>query len=241
MPSRSRQKAARMQTQGQRSAILPEHMQPAPRTIPALPCVSLDETLEFWSALGFDITYRQKAPSPYGVVARDGYELHLYGLKGLDPGTAFTTCLVLVPEVEELHAEFSASLRTALGRSPAKGLPRISRMRPGQSRFTLTDPNGTSVIYIKYGPEDEAKAQAYTDPDLTPLQSAIKMAERLRDYHLHDHSAAKALDNALKRADDEAPQDRETALLMRAELARAMDDEELAERLESTVREMRGE
>ena len=216
-------------------------MQPLPRTIPALPCVSVDDTMEFWSALGFEVTYRQKAPYAYGVVARDGYELHLYGLKGLDPTTAFTTCLVVVPEVEELHAAFSASLRDHLGRSPVKGLPRISRMRPGQTRFTLTDPNGTSAIFIKHGPEDEAEAHAYEDPGLTPLQRAIKLAQRLRDYRLDDDAAAKALDVALRRAgDDEAREDRATALEARAELARAMEDVSLAERLEAEARGLRG-
>lgn len=198
-----------------------------------MPCVSLDETLVFWEALGFTVTYRQKAPNPYGVVARDGYELHLFGLKGLDPAANFTTCLVMVPSVEELHAEFSDALRRALGRSPAKGLPRISRMRPGQTRFTLTDPNGTSVIFIKHGPQDEEAAQAYMDPTLTPLQRAIKVAERLRDYRLDDQGAAKALDMALTRAEGEAPEVRAAALEARAELARSLEDEALAVRLEA--------
>jgi hypothetical protein len=206
--------------------------QRAPKTIPALPCVSIDDTLEFWSALGFAITYRQKAPNPYGVVARDGYELHFFGMKGLDPAQAFSTCFVKVADVEILHAQFAESLARILGRSPARGLPRISRMRPGQSRFTLTDPNGTSVIYIKYGPEDERNAHAYEDPTLTPLQRAIKLADRLRDFHLDDHSAAKALDVALARAGVESPRDRAEALTARAELARALDDPALAGRLE---------
>ena len=209
------------------------------KSIPALPCVSLEETLALWTALGFEVTYRQKAPNPYGVVARDGCELHIFGLKGLDPSAAFTTCLVLVSEVEGLHAEFSANLRRALGRATSKGLPRISRMRPGQTRCTLTDPNGTSVIFIRLGPEDAEKAQAYTDPDLTPLQRAIALAERLRDYRLDDAAAAKALDNALRRAAGESPHDRATALEARAELARAMDDDALAERLEAEARALR--
>ena len=214
-------------------------MQPASKTIPALPCVSMDETLEFWEGLGFEITYRQKAPNAYGVVARDGYELHLFGLKDLVPAENFSTCLVMVPEVEGLHAELSAAMRRALGRSPARGLPRISRFRPGQTRFTITDPNGSSVIYIKYGPEDEEKAQAYRDSNLTPLQRAVKLAERLSEYHLDDHSAAKALDNALKRTAGEATQDVLDALEARAELARAMDDVELAEKVESEALELR--
>jgi len=205
----------------------------APKTIPALPCVSIDETLEFWSGLGFAITYRQKAPNPYGVVKRDGYELHFFGLKGLDPTSAFSTCFVMVPDVETVHAEFAARLTKTLGRSPAKGLPRISRMRPGQTRFTVTDPNGSSVTFIKYGPEDEKNAHAYEDPTLTPLQKAIKAAERLRDYHLDDRMAAKALDVALSRPGTESRRDRAAALTARAELARALDDPAYAERLEA--------
>lgn len=208
-------------------------MHPAPRAIPALPCVSLDDTLAFWTALGFVVTYRQKAPHAYGVVARDGYDLHFFGLKGLDPAAGFSTCLVLMPEVEALHAEFLESLRKALGRSPTKGFPRISRMRPGQTRFTLTDPNGNSVIFIKYGVEDSDEAEAYKDPSLTPLQRAIKLADRLRDFRGDDGAAAKALDVALARPGDEAPADRARALTARAELARALDDPALAERLEA--------
>jgi len=205
----------------------------APKTIPALPCVSIDETLAFWSGLGFAVTYRQKAPNPYGVITRDGYELHFFGLKGLDPASAFSTCSVMVPDVEAMHAEFAASLTSTLGRSPARGLPRISRMRPGQTRFTITDPNGSSVTFIKYGPEDETNAHAYEDPTLTPLQKAIKAAERLRDYHLDDRMAAKALDVALSRPGTESRRDRAAALTARADLARALDDTALAERLEA--------
>ncbi|MES2640715.1 MAG: hypothetical protein V4850_14565 [Myxococcota bacterium] len=215
-------------------------MHSAPKTIPALPCVSLDDTLALWVALGFVVTYRQKAPSAYGVVARDGYELHFFGMKGLDPAAAFSTCLVMMPEVENLHAEFAERLRQALGRSPAKGLPRISRMRPGQSRFTLTDPNGNSVIFIKYGAQDEEDAQAYKDPSLTPLQRAIRLAARLRDFHNDDLAAAKALDTALARVGDESPLDRAEALSARAELARALEDVPLAERLESEAAVCRG-
>lgn len=213
----------------------------APKTIPALPCVSIDDTLAFWQGLGFAITYRQKAPNPYGVVKLDGYELHFFGLKGLDPNAAFSTCFVIVPDVETVHAEFSERMAAFLGRSPAKGLPRLSRMKPGQTRFTVTDPNGSSVTFIKYGPEDEKNAHAYEDPTLTPLQKSIKAAERLRDYHLDDQMAAKALDVALGRQGAESPRDLATALEMRAELARALDDVETAVRLEAQAAAHRSE
>jgi len=72
-------------------------------TIPLLPCVSLDETLDFYRALGFEMTYQQARPNPYAVVRRGGFELHFFGLKGLEPASAYSTCLVAVPEVEPLH------------------------------------------------------------------------------------------------------------------------------------------
>src|SRR5262249_7321426 len=53
------------------------------RTIPALPCISLTEALDFYGLLGFEVTYQQKSPNPYGVIRRGGCELHLFGLKGL--------------------------------------------------------------------------------------------------------------------------------------------------------------
>ena len=70
---------------------------PAPKTIPALPCVSLDDALAFWTAIGFTVTYIQRAPNPYGVVARDGYELHLFGLKGIKPDEIVRRLGELIP------------------------------------------------------------------------------------------------------------------------------------------------
>lgn len=194
-------------------------------TIPLLPCVSLEETLPFWQILGFEVTTQQKSPSLYAVIRRGGYELHFFGLKGLKPAENFTTCLVIVPEVEQLHQTFAGNLREALGKTPGAGLPRISRMRPGQSRFTVTDPAGNSVIFIKQGPEDEEAAEAYKQSDQTPLQRALNTAARLRDYKNDDAAAAKVLDNALARHPDAPLAERAQVLAARLELAEAMGEE----------------
>lgn len=199
-------------------------------TIPALPCVSLDESLAFWRAVGYEVTYTQKAPNPYAVIHYDDYELHLFGLKQLKPEDNFTTCLVLVTEVEQLHATFAERLKVALGRVPGRGFPRISRMRPGQTRFTLTDVAGNSIIYIKRGEEDEAAAEEYKQAGLNPLQRALAVAARLRDFKNDDKAAAKALDAALARHDEPAL-DYARVLLARAELAEALDEPERAREL----------
>ncbi len=193
-------------------------------TIPCLPCVSLEETLPFYEMLGFEVTYRQKAPNVYGVVRRGDCELHFFGLKGLEPKDSFSACLVLVSDVEGLHQTFADAMRRVLGKVPVAGFPRISRMKPGQTRFTVTDPAGNSVIFIKRGAEDQAASEEYKNPGQTRLQRAISLAARLRDYKGDDAAAAKVLDTALEHPDPADPFDRARALAARAELAVAMGD-----------------
>ena len=36
-------------------------------TIPLLPCVSWDDTLEFWQMLGFEVALKQRSPNAYAV------------------------------------------------------------------------------------------------------------------------------------------------------------------------------
>lgn len=207
-------------------------------TIPALPCVSLEESLAFWQAVGFTVAYKQRAPNPYAVIRSDDYELHLFGLKELKPENNFSTCLVIVPEVEQLHGIFVTQLRTLLGKIPIKGFPRISRMRPGQTRFTLTDVAGNSIIYIKRGVEDAAAAEEYKQPGQTPLQQALNTAARLRDFHTDDAAAAKVLDLALKRHAPVASLEYARVLAARIELAIALDDRERAVQLQSRLAQL---
>lgn len=196
-----------------------------PTTIPLLPCGPFEETLAFWQALGFDLTYKQKVPNAYGSLRHaDGYEIHCFGMKDLQPKNNYGMCLVMVPEVETLHVVFSARLKEYLGGKSERNFPRISRMKPGQTRFTIRDVAGNSVIYIKMGPEDAAAAQAYLQPGLTPLQRALALAARLRDFHNEDAEAAKALDRALRyyKSEREKPEDYRRVLEARIELAEAL-------------------
>ncbi len=193
-------------------------------TIPVLPCVSLDETLDFYGLLGFQRTYRQTTPNPYAVVEHDGAQLHFAGVKGLKPTEAYTTCLVIVPEVERLHQTFAEALRSVFGKLPISGLPRISRMRKGQSRFTVVDPAGNSVIFIRRdAPDDYDEGQK--PQSSSRLGKALRAAARLRDFKGDDLAAAKVLDVALARDESGLPIERARALAARAELAIALGDE----------------
>lgn len=209
-------------------------------TIPLLPCVSLAETLDFYRALGFEVTYQQTSPNPYAVVRRTDFELHFFGLKALEPSTAFSTCLVVMPEVETLHAAFAEALRRTLGRLPVSGIPRLTRMKPGQGRFTLVDLSGNSLIFVrrqKAGAEEPYDAPPGAEPQ-SRLQKALAAAARLRDFKTDDVAAAKVLDVALARNEPAAPVDRARALAARAELAVALGDDERARALHAELRQL---
>jgi hypothetical protein len=192
-------------------------------TVPIFFAASLDETLDFWEALGYEKTYYQKSPYGYAVMSRGEYGLHFIQQKEEYP----VGCLVMVTDVETVHQNFSQALKGKVGRVPNKGLPRITRIRPGQTRFTVTDPSGNWVTFIKFGDEDEEmKVNSEQRGDQSPMEFAISRATRFRDSKLDLSGAAKILDVALERHSDEAKILIAGALLLRAEIA--LDVEETA-------------
>ncbi|WP_437949242.1 hypothetical protein WME98_53235 [Sorangium sp. So ce296] len=205
-------------------------------TIPVLPCASMPETLAFYGALGFEVTHQQTTPNVYAATRRGDVHLHFMGLKRLDPRESYSTCLVLVPEVERLHETFSEGLRRAYGKVPVAGFPRISRMKKGQSRFTVVDVAGNSVIFIRRdAPDDDDEAGSRSS---SRLGRALGAAARLRDFKNDDAAAAKVLDVALARTEDaDAPLERARALAARLELAVALGEEARARALRAELDE----
>lgn len=90
------------------------------------------------------MTFQQTWPYVYAAVSRSGAVLHFYSGFKMDLRKAFSTCLVMV----EPHRAFVVGLKHALGRLPTEGLPRVTRLRKGQSRFAVFDPAGNSIIFI---------------------------------------------------------------------------------------------
>lgn len=204
-------------------------------TIPMLPCISLDETMAFYRVLGFEVTHQQTRPNPYAVVRRGGVELHFFGIKGLEPENAYSSCLVLVPEVEQLHAVFAGALREAYGKLPVAGFPRLARMKKGQSRFHVVDPAGNWLRFIKQNqPDVDHEAAEVAEVGHEPrskLAQVLDTVTLLRDFKGDDAAAAKVLDAALRRKEPAPPIDRARALAARAELAVVLGEQERAEAL----------
>ena len=193
-------------------------------TIPCLPCVSMAESLDFYRALLFEVTYQQKAPNEYAVVRQGGCEIHLFGLKGLKAENGYSTCCVIVSEVEPVHRAFSDALRQKYRKLPIAGYPRITRFKAGQTRFTVTDPSGNSIIFAKRTAHEGDSGSSRAA--LTGLPKAIDTAAKLRDESGDDESAAKVLDVALDRYRGAPALDRARALAARAELAVALGETE---------------
>ena len=209
-------------------------------TIPVLPCVDPDATVAFWTALGFTVTYDQRRPYLYLAFERGGAHLHFGNApKGLDPTQEQSGgALILVDDAEPYHRAFTSGLREAQGRVPAKGVPRITRFRPGQSRFTVVDPNGNSVIVIR---RDEEDVEYGGSTKLTGLAKVLDNVRILRDFKTDDVTAAKALDVGLRRHSATATvEDLVRAYRDRIELAEILDQPDVAEecrrRLEDLTR-----
>lgn len=205
-------------------------------TIPLFPCGSLDETLAFYQALSFEVTYKQDEPYPYGAVRLGEVELHFSRLTMYGPKTAFGSCLVFVPEVGLYHRRFAEALRLSYGKIPTAGLPRLTRLRPGQTRFKLFDPAGNLLIYINRDEPDTG--YGWSEEDLSELSQALENAVFLRDTYANDKSAAKVLDVALARYEMADPVDRARALAARAELAVAMGETERAQALRLELQQL---
>ncbi|MCF6404099.1 hypothetical protein L3C95_14490 [Chitinophaga filiformis] len=209
------------------------------RTIPILPSVSIVETLDFWAMLGYTITYKQTRPYQYGVVERGGYALHFGYIKGMDKHTnSYTGCLVIVKDAAAVYKEFADRFRQHTGKVPHTGIPRISRMKPGATRFTLTDVSGNSVIFVSNSEQDQEVWEEADDQDQSRMMKAWAVARRFRDYKNDDVMAAQTLDVALKHRDGASPLEVAEVLLMRMELAEAIGDEKRAAECRSVLQQL---
>jgi hypothetical protein len=122
---------------------------------------------------------------------------------------------------------FADALRERYGKVPTAGLPRITRIRQGQTRFHVFDPAGNVLLYIDRD-EPEMDCSWYKTKQ-SRLAAAIANAAFLRDTYTNDKAAALVLDKALARKEAFDPIDHARALAARAELAVAMGDAERAQ------------
>jgi len=160
------------------------------RTVPLLPCASIDEIEDFYTALGFDRTYRQLRPNPHVVMERDDIGLHFFGMPDFVPANSYGSCLVVVPDISALHSAFATGLRARYGKLPIAGIPRITRPRArknaeGVTGFSVVDPGGNWIRFYAQSagsthPEEET-AQPTSAETQSKLADAVANAVVLGD------------------------------------------------------------
>ncbi|BCJ48223.1 hypothetical protein GCM10010168_25830 [Actinoplanes ianthinogenes] len=196
-------------------------------TVPLLPCTDPDQTLAFWRALGFRVTWEQQRPYLYLAFEWSGFALHYArAADGIDPAQERTGgCLVMVDAVAPYHARFTEGMRGAYGKVLSKGLPRITRFRAGASRFTVMDPSGNSIVFIR---RDEPGDLEYGgSKKLTGLAKVLDNARILREFKTDDLAAFRALNSGLRRHGADAPAvEQAMALAALIELSTVLDEPE---------------
>ncbi len=184
-----------------------------------MPCSDLEELLTFYTALGFEVTYRQERPNPWASVCRGGIDLHFFGMPAFDPANSYGTCVVLVPDTIALHAAFAAGLRAGYGKVPVSGIPRMTRPRKKSGAgggFTVVDPGGNWIRISSFGDDEPAPVGR--------LARVVATAARQGDSHGDEARAISVLENGLLRHADAPPVEQLPALVYLAELRQRTGD-----------------
>jgi len=131
----------------------------------------------------------------------------------------------MVDTVAPYHATFIEAMRRTYGKVLVTGLPRITRYRPGASRFTVTDPSGNSIVFIQR--DEPAELEYGGSKKLQGLARVLDNARILREFKDDDLHAFRALNSGLRRHGDAAPAVQQAlALAALIELSTALEKPE---------------
>jgi catechol 2,3-dioxygenase-like lactoylglutathione lyase family enzyme len=186
------------------------------RTFPVLPCADLDDALDFYTALGFTVSFHQRRPYPCAVVELDDIAIHLFAMDGFDPATSYGSAIITVAEPGERHEAFKAGLRERFGKVPIKGIPRLlpPRRKAGTATgFSVVDVGGNWLRFYRHGSSEDDPAERRPG-----LLRVIDVAARQGDSRGDEAQAIAVLDAGLARYPDAPPVEVFEALLYRAEL-----------------------
>jgi hypothetical protein len=194
--------------------------------IPLLPCMSINDTENFYKALGAVVTYKQKVPNNYIGFRLNNIEVHFFALKQLKPADNFSTCYLFVPEIDPFYETCRAGLKSLYNKVPLKGYPRINPLKDipayGVRQFIIVDPNGN---YIRIGqPIKKTDSLVFSENNTaavtgTPLAKAHELGSRLADSHGDFETAARVLDKALAVAATNDNLNLLKVLILRADVA----------------------
>ncbi|MEU4596846.1 VOC family protein [Nocardia sp. NPDC023988] len=206
------------------------------KTIPRLMARSIESVGEFYTAIGFEITFEQTAPYQFLSVKRGGIELNFYGDKDFDPTSSTHGCLVDTDDVDYLYEIFTEGLREAYGSVPVHGVPRVGALTDrsyGVREFLVTDPGGNTIQVAQPISPD----QRHRPLPKETFDRAVHMGSLFADSKQDLELAVEVLDRALSRTDEEPTAVQLIKLLVvRADVAVRQDDPALARELLARAR-----
>lgn len=199
--------------------------------IPMLPSHSIKDTLAFYQALGFIVTYQQKAPNSYICLKIREIEIHFFSLKQLKPEVNFSSCYLIVVNIDELFISFSTGLKNHFGKIPTRSIPRINPLKDmatyGVRQFIVVDPSGN---YIRIGqPIKKEDSLLFEENGKKPqkgtaLAKAYELADRLANGKEDLTKSAKVLDTAIDSADTAELANLFRVISLRTDIADRQDD-----------------
>ncbi len=206
------------------------------KTIPLLMARSIEPVADFYTALGFEITFRQTKPSQFLSVKRGGIELNFHGDKAFDPQSCTHGCLVDTDDVDYLYAVFTAALGEVFGSVPTQGVPRVGVLKDttyGVRQFLMTDPGGNTIQIAQPISED----QRHRPVPRSTFDRAVHMGSLFADSKQDLELAVKVLDRELHRTDEQpTPVQLVKLLVLRADVALRRGETDLARELLARVR-----
>ena len=196
--------------------------------IPLLPCQTIQPVVDFYTALGFEVTFLQKSPNPFAAVKRGDIELQFFGMKKYEPSESYSTCYVVTDGVDRLYEEFKTGLKAAYGKVPSRGIPRIGPLKDmsyGVRQFLMTDPGGNCVRVGQPTSVDQHHRPAPRETFARALHNATLFADSKED----PAGAAKIIDRVLGLEDEQpTPAQLVRLLVLRGDVAGRLGDETTA-------------
>lgn len=207
--------------------------------IPLLPSISINETVEFYKAIGSEITYQQKAPNNYVGIKLKNIEIHFFGMKQIKPEANFSSSYLVVDDIDFFYNSCREGLKKIFGKIPIKGIPRINQIKDmptyGVRQFIIVDPSGN---YLRIGqPIPKTDSVLFEENGKKPhkgtaLTKAYELADRLANGKDDVAASVKVIDKVLsEEANSNELEYVFRILTLRLDIAHRMDDLETAKQM----------
>jgi catechol 2,3-dioxygenase-like lactoylglutathione lyase family enzyme len=112
--------------------------------VPILPSRNLEETLDFYSRLGFELRGAPIEKYGYLIIGRGSIELHFWDEPNVDPLTTAASCYVRVRDADALHHEWESA---GVESDAATGSRLVAPTETdyGMREFALVDKSGNLI------------------------------------------------------------------------------------------------